>query len=1107
MRGERILILLGALSAILLVVLFGALLCCPPEYRPVLKDVLADYKVHYGLDLKGGSELLYQISEKDIDPTRNLSDVLDETIGVVSQRIFESNIVKDPKVQKQGEELILIQLPGLNQVETDAIKREIERLGNLEFRLVASKNIGAEIDEQEERSKYETMLSLGESSLKDYQNELSAKGYQWFVPREQGTKSGSEAHLLWVKDGYDFTGKKFRNFYSTNYEARRAIGFELKEEHKAYFGDFTNKYKGEKLAIVFNNKVVSAPVINGRIDGVGVMLGFDLNELELLMKLLQSGSLEVQPELMNENSIGPSLGEDAVRLGISAGILGVLCVVLFMALYYLGLGIIANIAMLTNVILLGAILVIWGETLTLPGVAGILLTMGMSVDANILIFERIREEKKKRLDAYKLENGKDKTSFTREELMDVQTNGYDRAFTTIFDSNITTLFTALILYFVGSGPVKGFGFTLSWGIITNFFTAIVLSRLLSALAVQIGLIRKFSMLEWIKSDKGYHFIDIMHTAWIGSVILIALGLSLFISRGEKNYGLDLRGGILAQISMEKPLTTQEVRDRLKGKFQVEIQHIITEEGLKQEGWYDFLIQMPNLNLDKIEEINKQLSVLSKNLNEKNATLKEYLSIVIRTEEDLKRSKRALNRLIRDKASDENIQKARLDIKLREEKIKNNRDQVSGVEKEIEKIKEERDKLLKEKNVLGGSEELRKEIQKQFEAELAPLPFGTVTVAEGQFNNYHLMPISMSTPVSSEFVQKTLNANKKLFREIHVGSKQFGGLIKAKKESAVTETALAELVQKQLDMVSRLEAEKIGKIEVKKGSGENEYSLNVSFLQVIPEYSLFRALDECNLEEYKVSALDNGQSDMKRFYLFMLLPLTESQNSIEDIQHKVEEELRGSFNEKEYKEAKVYFSNPFPRFTQVSGLVAKAQKAKAYQAILLSLIMIMLYIAFRFPNGLIYGFGASLTLLHDVLFTIGAIAFFSSMGIVNVQIDLTIIAALLTIVGYSINNTIVIFDRLRENQHKYDKEIWERLDQKKISQEFNLALNQTLGRTLFTSFTTLIVLVCIFVLNYGKGSVMEGFSFALMFGITIGTYSSWFIAPAVVLMYEKKNRRK
>jgi len=1101
MRGNRILILLGELLAIFLVIFGALLLCCPPEHRPVFKDLLSDYKVHYGLDLKGGSELLYQISEKDVDNTRNLSDILDETIGVISQRIFESNIVKDPKVQKQGEELILIQLPGLNQVETDKIKEEIERLGNLEFRLVASKGVGEEIEEETERPKYERALAGGEARLKYYQERLLEKGYYWYAPKDKATKSGSQAHLLWIKDGYDFTGKKFRNFYLTYHDTRRAIGFELKEEYKVYFGDFTEKYKGERLAIVFNNKVVSAPNINGRIDGVGVMIGFDLEELENLMKILRSGSLEVQPELMNENSIGPSLGEDAIRLGISAGLLGVLCVVFFMAIYYMGLGIIANIAMLTNVILLSAILVIWGETLTLPGVAGILLTMGMSVDANILIFERIREEKKKRLDSYKLQNAKEKTSFTKEDILDIQANGYDRAFSTIFDSNITTLFTAMVLYFVGSGPVKGFGFTLSWGIITNFFTAIFFSRILSTLAIEIGLLRRLTMLEWVKTDQGYKFTKLMHTACVLSVILITLGLSLFFSRGENNYGLDLRGGILAQINLEKPLTTQAVRERLKEKFQVEIQHIVSPKGSMQDGWYDFLIQMPNLNLDKIEEINKKIVTLSKDLNTKNSALKEFGSIIIRAEQDLKNTKKSLNRLIRDKAPEEEIKDTREVIKKTEETIQNNRTHVSNIGKEVDKIKEERQKLLHEKNVLGGIEELRKEIQKQFEKELSPLPFGTMKMGEGRFSSYHVIPIAMTTPVSSEFVKNVLSTRQELFKEVQVGSNQLGASLKIKKDSNVSENALAELIKKQLDIVSRLEAEKI---EVKKVS-DTEYSLVISFSYLVPEFAVSRALDKCELEEHKLYSLENGQKEMKHIHLFLLLPQEKMLLTMEEREKIVDEELRTSFTDKEYNGEKVYFSNPFPRFTQVSGLVARAQKAKAYQAIFISLIMILVYIGLRFPKGFMYGFGAVMALAHDVLFTISAIAFCSAMGIVNVQIDLTIIAALLTIVGYSINNTIVIFDRLREAQHKYDKEVWERLDQKRITQEFDTSLNQTLGRTLFTSFTTLIVLVCIFVLNYGTGSVMEGFSFALLFGLGIGTYSSWFIAPSIVLMYEKKNR--
>ena len=153
--------------------------------------MLVDYKVHYGLDLAGGSELLYQLDPQKIDPTRNINDVVNETIGVISQRIFESRIVKEPRIQKQGENRILIQLPGLNQIETDLIKREIERLGNLEFRLVASKKIGRGIDEdtkdkngKSERDRYEIAKNSGTDGFAYYERRLFEKGYKWFFTQK-----------------------------------------------------------------------------------------------------------------------------------------------------------------------------------------------------------------------------------------------------------------------------------------------------------------------------------------------------------------------------------------------------------------------------------------------------------------------------------------------------------------------------------------------------------------------------------------------------------------------------------------------------------------------------------------------------------------------------------------------------------------------------------------------------------------------------------------------------------------------------------------------------------------------------------------------------------
>ncbi len=1084
MRAERHYSRLGLFIFIILLVVFGLLLSCPPEQRPIFKEALKNYKVHYGLDLQGGSELLYQIDPNEIDATRSISDVIDETIGVISQRIFESNIVKDPRIQKEGENHIIVQLPGLNQVETNNIKKEIETLGNLEFRLVASKNMGEEIEEEVERTKYEQALGSGSTRLSYYQKRLLDKGYKWFPSRDEK----EPAHLLWIKDGYDFTGKKFRNFYPTYHDARRAIGFELKEEYKTYFGDFTGKYKNERLAILFNNKVVAAPNISSRIEGVGVMVGFNPNELNDLMRVLRSGSLEIQPELVNENTIGPSLGQDAINLGIQAGLLGLLFVVIFMAGFYHGAGVVAVMGMILNVIIVGSILVIWGETLTLPGIAGFILTVGMSVDANILIFERIRDEKYK----YITENGKP-YKFTKPELYDIVNNGYKHAFTSVL--------TAIILYTFGSSAIQGFAFTLGWGIIASFFTAIVVTHLIFDLSIQIGLFRSFSMMRLIKDPK-INFVKWMRPIMILTWSVIILSMGWFIYRGENNYGLELKGGILAQMSLEKPLQSEEVRERLTEDFQVEVQHIVGDRGSDEEGWYEFSVRLPNLNQEKIDAINQEIEQIANQLRTKNTALKDRTSTLVRTEENEKRERRTL-RSLKAKGASAEEQQAIQDTLDRYLQIKNeNKEIVTKLGKEIEELTDKRSDLMRQKNHLSGIEELRKTIEKKFKDELSPEPFGEITRGTGRFTTSHIVPVRFRTPMSSEFAQTTLEKHKELFSIVEIGSEKFRVTIKEKEDSQKTAEEMQELVKRQLDIASRLEA---SNIDIK--TADNKTTLTLTFADIVPTSAVKRAMERCNWENFNVQALDGENTELKNFAFVVTLSTEKSGLELEAQAQLIQERVRTAFADATYNKEKVFFSDPFPRFTQISGLVAKEQKTKAYQAIILSLIVLLIYIAVRFPNGWIYGVGAIAALTHDVLISLGCIAVFGYLGWVSLEINLTTIAALLTLVGYSLNDTIVIYDRIRENKKNYDAEIWARMDIKHVEAEFNKALNQTLSRTLLTSVTTMIVLACIFFLNYGKGSVMEGFSFILMIGIIAGTYSSIFVATAIVLGLEKRNREQ
>jgi protein-export membrane protein SecD/preprotein translocase SecF subunit len=1059
--------------------------------------------VHYGLDLQGGSELLYQVDPKEVDPTRNVDDVIDDTIEVISQRIYESKIVKDPRIQKQGTERILIQLPGLNQSETELIKREIETLGNLEFRLVASRKIGKEIDEVEERNKYEQARQKGR--LAEYERGLLEKGYRWFAMREG---KGVSNTLLWMNDGYNFTGTKFKRFYPTVGDEGQVIGFELKEEYKQPFARFTEKYKNQHMAILFNNKVAAAPNIKDRIPGQGIMVGFQPDEIKDLLRVLRSGSLEIQPELLTENSIGPSLGEDTVRIGIIAGAIGAALVVLFMSLYYLGLGLISSFCAILNVLLIGAVLVIFKETLTLPGIAGMMLTIGMSVDANILIFERIREEKRRRhdmaLSAKETANSPIASGqFSKQEMLENAGKGFERAFTAIFDSNVTTLMTAIILYVFASGPVRGFAFTLGVGLIANFFTAIVVTRVFMYFGLETGVLKKLTMLDWVGQTR-LPFTRYMPACLLCSITAVVLGMGLFFSRGDANYGLDLKGGLLAQISLEKPLTTEAVRTRLSQKFgSFEVQHIETQEGRAVEGWFDFAIRLPNLHQVEIEKADKRLREINYALRPKNQALQDYSNRITRLEEEqIKELRRELRNLEGEKNVKPRVDELNQRLKIYEEEVDKYRQAATELSKEIEQFKGERSKLMFDKNKLAGVEELRRTIESGFNAELSPAPFGKLQKSEkGPWSTYSHVTVNMSFAMAADVLRDMLKKQAN-FKQISLGSSDYYLLVKVAGEK--TEAEISAELQKHLDLTARVSASQIKVEKVTSGVNAGYYGVKLVFQTPAPDFILREVAGKCGFQDAKILLSQAVREAIKSYELFVVLPWEMiGDKTSDELQKYVEENVRLAFKDKMYEGRTVYLSDPFPRFTQLSGVVAQAQKAKAVQAIILSLIALLIYIGFRFPNGFRFGFGSTMALAHDVMIALGCLALVAHFRFMTAEIDLTGISALLTLVGYSINNTIVIFDRLRENQQK--NEVWDRLSYKAICKEFDVALNQTMSRTMFTSGTTLIVIIVMFVLNLNTGSALDSFAFILLAGMVAGTYSSWFLATNIVLMFEKKAR--
>jgi protein-export membrane protein SecD len=247
------------------------------------------------------------------------------------------------------------------------------------------------------------------------------------------------------------------------------VTFRFNQKGALLFGKLTQKNVGKPFAIVLDGKVVSAPVIQTPIlGGSGQISGrFSVEETKLLAIILRSGALPAKLTIVEERSVGPSLGSDSIRAGVTASIIGLVAVLLFMIFTYGLFGIFADLALLANLGMLVGVLTAFQATLTLPGIAGIVLTLGMAVDSNVLVFERIREE---------LRNGR--------SVLNALETGFARAFGTILDANITTLIAAVVLYGLGSGPVRGFAVTLGVGIITTVFTAYTLTRLIVAFWVR-----------------------------------------------------------------------------------------------------------------------------------------------------------------------------------------------------------------------------------------------------------------------------------------------------------------------------------------------------------------------------------------------------------------------------------------------------------------------------------------------------------------------------------------------------------------------------------------------------------------------------------------------
>lgn len=401
-------------------------------------------KINLGLDLRGGMHLVLEVDTSELTPEA-ARDAPDRALEIIRHRIDEFGVA-EPSILRQGKNRILVQLPGIEEPERAVAI--IERAAYLEFKLVND-----DLD-----------------ALREAQAGRVAENYELSYLEEDPLLLEREAALTGEALTDAFVG--FGDF------GRPHVGLRFNRRGGRKFARITGGNIGERLAIVLDGKIHSAPVIQDRISGgEAVITGdFSMEEAGDLALVLRAGALPAPIQIIENRHIGASLGEDEVRKGAKSAITGLILVALFMAAYYLKSGLIANFALCLNLVIIMGTLALFGATLTLPGIAGIILIIGMAVDANVLIFERIREE---------IAGG----ATTRLAIA----NGYQKAFLTIIDANVTTLIAALVLFQFGTGPIRGFALTLTIGILASMLTALLVTRVIFDLWTMNGKVKRLSI--------------------------------------------------------------------------------------------------------------------------------------------------------------------------------------------------------------------------------------------------------------------------------------------------------------------------------------------------------------------------------------------------------------------------------------------------------------------------------------------------------------------------------------------------------------------------------------------------------------------------------------
>ena len=795
-----------------------------------------------------------------------------------------------------------------------------------------------------------------------------------------------------------------------------SVAFSLTGEGSKRLGRLTGRNLKQPMGIVLDGKLHSAPVIQSRISANGTITGdFTRVEIEDLIAQLDSGKLDValNKQPISTDFIDSTLGNELKQQGFLAIGISMLLVLVFMVFYYRFAGFVASFALLLNLALILALVMAIDVKFTLTGLAGLVLTVGMSVDANVLIFERIREE---------LARGAALRMAIR--------NGFDKATTTIVDANATTLITAFVLYAIGTEQIKGFAVTLILGILMSMFTAIYVSRLVFDIWERKRWLKELNMARIL--DKGkYNFLNKTKLTGLASLVLIIAGLIATFSLGSRILDQDLRGGSTARMIFNEKQNVKDIQKELD-----DLNVIYKPTGEKVE----FNVSVYGSEGDMVDRKYKVDSSLP-------AWEGEGAKVKV---EKFKELDEILAETFKGKLMMHSVSIGGSAPSSNAEADSNDQSSVTPIRPRSQPGQSFWNGVLPTPAVLTGSmlvyqdEEVAESdppqveaVEEEGEAVQSPAtdppetdpPATDPPAADppaNQLDPGSSGPVEMEDPKVAADVNrnKLITVTRKLVVEPETTGKTVASFI--------------------LEAAKRVEA------------GLDEEQIKMSTKDQLADEAVETTVSKDWTVELEVR--DQAEADL------------------------ILDEWQERFNKTPY----------FPTSSSVGGQIAGETSKQAILAIVASLIGIVAYVWIRFQN-VAFGLAAVIALVHDVLIVLGAIAISHWLsgglwfiGIDKFKISLEIIAALLTVIGYSLNDTIVVFDRIREVRGKRTEITADMID---------TSISQTLSRTILTSVTTFIV---VFILYWFGGPAIHGFAFALTVGVIVGTYSSIFVASPALL---------